>query len=82
MFHQGIPSYDISLFTGTRATMNTPTATSPAKTTPLQQFQESLKSGDVAAALADGLIGATPPSTARSARSRWSTPITSRPAAP
>ena len=37
--------------------MNTPTATSPAKTTPLQQFQESLKSGDVAAALADGLIG-------------------------
>lgn len=37
--------------------MSTPIATSPAKTTPLQQFQESLKTGDVAAALAEGLIG-------------------------
>ena len=36
--------------------MNTPTATSPAKTTPCSSFK-SLKSGDVAAALADGLIG-------------------------
>ena len=61
--------------------MNTPTATSPAKTT-LQQFQESLKSGDVAAALADGLIGKDAAIDGRSARSRWSTPITSRPAAP
>ena len=29
----------------------------PVKTGPLQQFQDSLKTGDVAAALADGLIG-------------------------
>lgn len=29
----------------------------PAKTGPLQQFQDSLKTGDVAAALAEGLIG-------------------------
>ncbi|MBD9419497.1 aminotransferase class V-fold PLP-dependent enzyme [Achromobacter sp. ACM04] len=37
--------------------MNTPTKTTPAKITPLQQFQESLKTDDVAAALAEGLIG-------------------------
>jgi selenocysteine lyase/cysteine desulfurase len=37
--------------------MNTPTKTAPAKATPLQQFQASLKTDDVAAALADGLIG-------------------------
>ena len=37
--------------------MNTPVATSPAKPSLLQQFQDSLKAGDVAAALAEGLIG-------------------------
>lgn len=40
--------------------MTTPTAATPALTRPLQQFQDSLKNGpngDIAAALADGLIG-------------------------
>lgn len=37
--------------------MNTLTATVPATTGPLQKFQDSLKAGDVAAELADGLIG-------------------------
>ncbi|MGE8637133.1 MAG: aminotransferase, partial [Achromobacter sp.] len=37
--------------------MNTPVATSPTKPSLLQQFQDSLKAGDVAGALAEGLIG-------------------------
>lgn len=37
--------------------MNTLTAAAPATTSPLQQFQDSLKTGDAAAAFADGLIG-------------------------
>lgn len=56
------PSYDISHLLGTRKTplMNTPLAATAALARPLQQFQDSLKSGmngDIAAALADGLIG-------------------------
>jgi selenocysteine lyase/cysteine desulfurase len=37
--------------------MNAPLQASPAHARPLQQFEASLKTDDVAAALADGLIG-------------------------
>jgi len=37
--------------------MNAPLPASPARARPLQQFEASLRTGDVVAALADGLIG-------------------------
>jgi hypothetical protein len=37
--------------------MNAPAQTSAAASRPLQQFEASLKTDDVVAALADGLIG-------------------------